>query len=720
MNRSQKILPTFADTGPAEEGLLDVIRGVGDFIGEAVERRKQDRETLFHANYANEAQRSAVEAYTANPTDMEGYKRAYREILGKIDVPLSQQARAGNTSANIEAQYFWTISRNQEQQTREELKTALDAEANGRIQSAIYFMDGQLADPLPQVSVGNQFRAATAMLFSTYADGIRVFTDGEVAGKTDQWNEQVLEKNMDRLINPEASVEALAQILVPEFDFTVAVETDKGPLQFQKKNLSPASQNRFNTAAGDRVASVIKKSSDTAGLDHAAQIWSGDVPFFGGDKRDKAALEKLAEAQIAATPMTGDNLQRHMDNCQKYLERYNFIPSAYARAIGGMVQSTNGRTAAMGATLLTRARAVSPSAVKVFDDTTVLRAELISAQMEGGATAENALNRANKALDPSGRAGMEFLQKSLRDLQKNSDKFYGKQVGPDVYGPNGVGEYRRMVDAFFLLTGGDRDAAVKTAQARMDSEYAETHIGADRHWRVPFFGAKRRKFKNTPEAVYGPNASGIINLDLEAMAPQISKMSGVPCDLDHIILVPTPETDRAVEMGEDPTWRILRSNGDGTSQFYTDGDGNPLIYSLSEGVQKAIYLADLTKAKIEKEENPSFGDALNPWLDRIITPMGRRAIENLPSWVLNGLGRAFGTATKFATGVTIPAGAMYELAKENNMRVAASVIGVIRGAWDDPGARKRELLDLLKFGSEPETPPKAPGKEWDAARRRGK
>jgi hypothetical protein len=371
-----------------------------------------------------------------------------------------------------------------------------------------------------------------------------------------------------------------------------------------------------------------------------------------------------------------------------------------------------------GATFLTRAQAVSPQAVKSFDDATVLKAELIHAQIEGGATAENALNRANKALDPSGRAGMEFLQKNLKDQRKNSDKFYGKQVGPDVYGSNGVEEYRRMVDAFFLLNGGDRDSAVKTARARMDSEYAETHIGADRHWRMPFFGARRRKFKNTPEAVYGPNAAGIINLDLEAMVPQISKMSGIPCDLDHIILVPTPETDRAVEMGEDPTWRILRSNGDGTSQFYTDGDGNPLIYSLSEGVQRAIYLADLNAAKIEKEEDLGFADLLNPWLDRIITPMGRRAFENLPSWVLSGLGRAFEKTSEFVTGTPIPAETAYKLVKENEMRMASSVIGVIRKAWEDPGTRKRELVDLLSLGLKPKTPPKATRKEWDVARRK--
>jgi hypothetical protein len=211
------------------------------------------------------------------------------------------------------------------------------------------------------------------------------------------------------------------------------------------------------------------------------------------------------------------------------------------------------------------------------------------------------------------------------------------------------------------------------------------------------------------------------------MAPAIEKMSGIPCDLDHIILVATPETDRAVEMGDDPTWRILRKNDDGTSQFYTDPDGNPLIYSLSDGVRRAIYLNDLQAAKIEKDENPSFGEVLEEvfyplFLDRIIPPSWRRGLVNFPSWVLSGLGKSLEKGYEFATGTHLSVGEMGKSLKEKAMRGASSLIGVTRALWENPDARKRELIKLLELDLEMEAPPKATNtrKEWDAARRKRK
>jgi hypothetical protein len=205
------------------------------------------------------------------------------------------------------------------------------------------------------------------------------------------------------------------------------------------------------------------------------------------------------------------------------------------------------------------------------------------------------------------------------------------------------------------------------------------------------------------------------------MAPAIEKMSGIPCDLDHIILVATPETDRAVEMGDDPTWRILRKNDDGTSQFYTDPDGNPLIYSLSEGVRRAIYLNDLQAAKIEKEENPSAWELLDSFiLDKIIPHSWRKGLGNLASWALTGLGKSVEKGYEFATGTHLSVGEMGKSLKEKPMRGASSLIGVTRALWENLDARKRELIELLELDLEMEAPPKATNtrKEWDAARRK--
>jgi hypothetical protein len=85
------------------------MKGVNGLIDSDVETRKLNEEALFHANHNNAAHQVAVVAYNASPSDMEGYKRTYRELMGKIRVPFSQQARAVATSAAVKSQYFWPI-----------------------------------------------------------------------------------------------------------------------------------------------------------------------------------------------------------------------------------------------------------------------------------------------------------------------------------------------------------------------------------------------------------------------------------------------------------------------------------------------------------------------------------------------------------------------------------------------------------------------------------
>jgi hypothetical protein len=131
-----------------------------------------------------------------------------------------------------------------------------------------------------------------------------------------------------------------------------------------------------------------------------------------------------------------------------------------------------------------------------------------------------------------------------------------------------------MVDAYFLLNGGDRDSAVKVARAYLDSEYVETKVGA---------GSRgKRRFRNVPEAVYGPHCGHFINGKLEEMGPGIEERSGIPFDRKHALLVATPETDRLVELGQDPVWLLARANDDGTSQFYYDR-GTQLPITISFG-----------------------------------------------------------------------------------------------------------------------------------------
>jgi hypothetical protein len=710
---NKRLMPQPGDTSAAPRAYLGAVEAIMNVIGDGNDRRRETRKDqlrqaereifeaqkaalkdeagLHLAQYRNAAMQASVEAYGANRTDIEAYKRDFRERMRAYDVPINRQAKYGAAVEGIESQYYWTIAANREASTKQAIKSAVTEQTNAYVAGSVSLLDGETQDPLPSVAVGEKFHAATEGLYTNYADGSPVFDNGERAELMDSWNGQVLTASMERDLTENSTTNDLLRMKDPNFDYRVTVQTDTGPMEFSRAGLSPARKNQFNGAVNERLQRVLRTANDREKLAYGQQIWRGEIPFFSGDSRDKKALEIIAEAETVRNPITNNTLDVHMHMAQTFVERFNFLPKAYARAITALVSADNPKTAAMGSIFLGTLSKSYPTATKVFDDETLLRASLIADQIAGGTTAENALARANKALDPNGRAGLEVLKQSLRNQTRGAraSNFYGNGVNPEIYGHQGVQDFRRMVDSYFLINGGDRKGAVAVAKARLDAEFSETRIGADGTWHMPFLGAKRRKYRNTPESVYGPNAAEPINAELEMLAPSIERMGGIPCDLRHITLVATPETDRAVELGEDPTWLLLRKNDDGTSQFYTDEEGNPLSYSLSTGVKLLVYFegpkAVNNKVPLPEESVPTFLTR-NPAIELCLT----KEISN---------------------GQNAPG-------ESDKIPVAQ----LIRDAWVTPSDRKREFLKLINSSLEAVTPSKATKerKEFDATRKNGK
>jgi hypothetical protein len=60
-------------------------------------------------------------------------------------------------------------------------------------------------------------------------------------------------------------------------------------------------------------------------------------------------------------------------------------------------------------------------------------------------------------------------------------------------------------------------------------------------------------------------------------------------ELDRVKLVATPDTERAIQLGETPSWLLLRVNGDGTTDYYINGEtGRPMTFSLPDGTADKI------------------------------------------------------------------------------------------------------------------------------------
>ncbi|MDR2664369.1 MAG: hypothetical protein LBB14_02485 [Puniceicoccales bacterium] len=685
--------PVFTDAAP--DAPAQLLTRVEERLKQFKLNREKDEETLRLAQFQNAAQRIAAEAYRTNETDEAGYVRNYRDAMRKIPTPVAQQGRYGAIVEAVEGRYLWTIAANQEKARRESLKyNAMDT-ANGFVRTGLRVSDGILQSPDPALETYENFTNATGLLLSTAADGSPLFTPEEIADTTDGWTLEVLQGRQAMDLNGNISLETLARAADPNFDYTVAVPNPASePLIFKASDLSEGRRSQFQTTSVERVAALLKPQADAAALDQAQRLWRGEDAFLGGQNSpDRKALELLAEVQVADSPISQNNLQQHMDNCKGYVERFGLLPEPYARTVALLVNADSPESAVVGSQIIGALMQISPDAAaataKPFDDATLLRANMLYGLIQGGTPIADAFDVVKTALARDARA----LSVKLKDAtigEQSRGEFYGNAVSITTYGPDGVDEYRKMVDAFFLTNGGNRKSAIAVAKARLDGQYAATHIGADKGWRMPLFGKTRRKFRNTPEAVHGKNATAIANDILFRMAPEIARKTGIPCDLEHVILVATPETDWAVAHRENPSWAIARRNDDGTTIFYFDPEtGQPIFFSLDEDARKEIYVADLEDAASREKWSRGLAaaQALNPllWWDDAKTLLSE-GISGDP--LLEDIGAFFvGVGGRTQAGIT-------------------SVSQFFHNFWKEHRARKRKML-LGRKDLRTKTPPKA-------------
>jgi hypothetical protein len=686
----RRIAPQFANA--ADDVPAKLLKELAADLERLKVNREKDEDALRITQFQNTAQRAAMDALAANPADEIGYQRQFRDTMRKIPTPIAQQGRYGAIAESVETRYLWTIAANRERERREALKfnvgtAAADFEKNG-----IGCIGGTLEQPSP-TAAADFLTASAAELHRRGADGTPLFSEGEIASRMDEMGLAALTGRLGVDISGETPIGEIFQILDPTFDYAVSLPTGgETPLEIRLSDLSDDSHNQFQSAAAARIAEVIGSEKNAQKLAYGQQLWTGAEQFLPGNSTDLGAIEAFAAAQVAREPITSENFQRHINNCGNYLQRFALLPEPYSRAIQPLTNADDPESAAMGAQIIVSLMEISPDAAaavtKAIDGTTLLRANMLYGLIRGGTPLTNAFATVKTAMATD--AGI--LKQRLKDYTggaESREKFYGTSVTVGSYGSDGVAEYRRMVDTFFLTNGGDRRSAVAVAKARMDAEYAETRIGADRDWRIPIFGRKRRKYRDAPEAVYGANSSEIINEILREMAPEISRKTGIHCDLDHLILVPTPATHRAVEAKENPTWAIFRRNDNGSTSLCIDQEtGIPIPFSLDEGGRQKVYEMDLEDAaeNFWTDFNDHFAVKAHKW-----------AFEQLWGFPRNN----------FITVQSMKAlnEAVY-LLKDPVRSAAISVAKLVRIPFDANREAKRQLL-LKRKDLKTKTPPKA-------------
>jgi hypothetical protein len=289
----------------------------------SIERAQQNRvaneKMLRLSNFKTAAQREAVQAYDQNRANQSGFDATFAKRMEAYPIPLDDAEEYGKILNEEKSRFFLTIANNEEKERLEAQKYSGLRAANGYFENGVRVNDGEILSLNPAQVVYENFTRATGLLMSTTADGRQLFKPEEIADITDGWTLQILQGKQAVDLNGNISLEALARLDDPNFDYAVTVPNPSGgELIFRASDLSPERRNRFNAESVERVAALLQKESDGAALDHSQKIWRSEEKFIPGNSIDRESLELLAKVQLADNPVGEKNLKQHLDNAFRY------------------------------------------------------------------------------------------------------------------------------------------------------------------------------------------------------------------------------------------------------------------------------------------------------------------------------------------------------------------------------------------------------------------
>ncbi|MDR1456654.1 MAG: hypothetical protein LBI34_01175 [Puniceicoccales bacterium] len=386
--------PQFADTSASSQSMGQRINrvvaqteAIALSFAQQQEAVARDKETLHRSDFNDIAQKAAIDAYNRNPNDRAAYERDFAAIVRSsgFQIPLDQAGAYGAMANGAKERYYWTIAANQNEEQKTELRGNALRASDYAFQHGLGLIAGQQRDPFPQTALGEAFGEATAPLLETSADGTPLFSDGERAARLGQMNYQVLSNRVEAELTGDMPISALKFLEDPNFNYSVALDVGAGgTMTFSKNELPPELRNQFDEETRGRMETLLKTQNDLAKGDYGQRIYNGQNPFLMGDKKQREALEYVAQLQVARTPVGNGTMSLHVNNLAKYANNYAFIPSPYVNLLNGLIQSDNPEAAARGAILLNQTLAQAPAAAKGFDDGVLNRATMLDTLVSAG------------------------------------------------------------------------------------------------------------------------------------------------------------------------------------------------------------------------------------------------------------------------------------------------------------------------------------------------
>lgn len=584
-------------------------------FAEAQQQNYKDNQRLSRVEFSNYAQKAALDSFAANPTDRDAFEAAYKQRISEYDIPLADRVNYMEVAGNAQRQYYTQIFYNQQNATKAKLKYNAAEAAQSFADSNFRLQNGTVNEPFNAIAAQRNIAGMRAALGSKSADGTPLFTEEEMEAAFDDYALKTLTTQIDSDLSNGAPIEALQRMADPDFDYSVTFGDGEDAITISEKNLSPANRNRFDAHTEQAIEQYLEKQAQAESMELGMGLFSGAVVWDPSSNSkngvQKSGLDTLADLQILDVPISRDTMPQHMQNCLTYAQKFGYIPTAYRRTIKAMTESMDPEAAAHGAQLM---NAVTENgAFNQFDKDSQLRGALIYNQLIAGTNPRDAVAAASALMAPMNRTERETMQLKLADLTRGEDGkklFYGDKYTDKSIGYTGARQYRELVDSCFLLTRGNRDAAIKMADNWVTANFSKSTVGLRGSnaplgsselmnskvvkaatWPYRFvrslggFSSSDEIFYHCPEAVYRDKTIGKrINSDLEKnYKKEVERKSGMKFDVNQIILTPDPRTEAEIGSGGQVSWVMQTRMPDGTFQYFFDrSTGRPMRYTVTQ------------------------------------------------------------------------------------------------------------------------------------------
>jgi hypothetical protein len=517
-----------------------------------------------------EASSISFDAFSADPVVRMSAGRRMQEITSRAQHILNQTGPDGTPFLSPDARVSYLS----------EIKDTV-------LEQAAYSKFNALGSTQEQIAALDTFKAGGFMVELPNEDGsvVRVDVHGAMSQNSRNMVESTVRRNAAR---QEAEVQDAAQQRQIDIDLRVEQTEDPAQLAELQKQIEIMRHVLSPSGYKSSMMGILKKldvqEKEFQAVAAGSQFASGQAYLNPQDSKSVEHYNKYYDASVAPriAEMDQNGRNTYLTNL---ITNTGVIPKRLQGDIQAASKSLDVKQVAGAADLIDRIRNVNPNMINEFNERDVARLEYVRSLTEAGYNPQEAVKRADEALDPKNKQLLEDRKSTLKgtfgigkpdyqgmavdNFQSNwfwrHLPFTDDGVERDTTAPSGrqliqlESDYRKAYDSHYILTG-DADMAQKHANSVVSGTYGPTKIN----------GGSGQVMKYAPENYYAiPNVKNDWMREQMIEAAKEVSVNGMFNPSfnveEDVLLVPDPYvTPRTAKMGR-PAYKLMWVNKeDGT------------------------------------------------------------------------------------------------------------------------------------------------------------